>query len=255
MPLTRLLIPLLLLCACIDARADIYRYTDGDGVECFTDSPVSRNAVRVMRDGTRSARPSANRRTPSHLATLTDTAPAPSASGQAERDADVSFILPVRGPVTSGVGPRIDPIDGIVRDHNGVDIAVCEGTPVRPVGAGRVVYSGPRGGYGNMVVVEHADGMVTLYAHNSVNLAPVGAVVDRDSIIARSGSTGRSTGPHLHFEAWKNDVNMTAAFLPGGSPFPSGAGSRLVRSVGGEIRRGVAPDGSLIFSNLPLAHP
>ncbi len=250
MSIIRLFIPLLLLGIAVEVQADIYRYTGNDGVVCFTDAPARRGAVRIMRDGTRPRSPKAHRRTSLHHATPESAAPP-----RAEEADDISYTLPVRGPVTSGVGPRIDPFDGIVRDHNGVDIAVCEGTPVRPVGAGRVVFSGSRGGYGNLVVVEHPDGMVTLYAHNSVNLAPVGAEVDRNSVIARSGSTGRSTGPHLHFEAWKNDVNMTTAFLHGGSPFPTGAGSRLVRGTGGEIHRGMAPDGSLVFTNLPLVHP
>ena len=112
------------------------------------------------------------------------------------------------------MGLRHDPIDGIVRDHKGVDIATPEGTPVKPVLPGTVIFSGYRPGYGNTVIVAHDGGMTTLYAHNSTNLKAEGDPVDRGSTIAFSGSTGRTTGPHLHFEAWQDGVNITMTFIP-----------------------------------------
>jgi len=116
--------------------------------------------------------------------------------------------LPVKGVITSQFGLRLDPIDGKRRHHNGIDIAVPEGTPVRPVLSGKVIYSGYSKGYGNFVIVEHEDGIQTLYAHNSKNLVKVGDIVTPETFIALSGSTGRTTGPHLHFEIRKDGRAM-----------------------------------------------
>jgi len=116
--------------------------------------------------------------------------------------------LPVKGVITSQFGLRLDPIDGKRRHHNGIDIAVPEGTPVRPVLSGKVIYSGYSKGYGNCVIVEHEDGIQTLYAHNSKNLVKVGDIVTPETFIALSGSTGRTTGPHLHFEIRKDGRAM-----------------------------------------------
>lgn len=110
---------------------------------------------------------------------------------------------PVSGRVSSGYGMRHDPIDGRLHAHNGIDIAVPEGTPVMPAAGGKVVYSGYAAGYGNCVIIEHDNGLTSLYAHNSVNYVKAGEVVDANKVIALSGSTGRSTGPHLHFEVRK----------------------------------------------------
>jgi murein DD-endopeptidase MepM/ murein hydrolase activator NlpD len=116
--------------------------------------------------------------------------------------------LPVKGVITSQFGLRLDPIDGKTRHHNGIDIAVPEGTPVRPILSGKVIYSGYSKGYGNCVIVEHEDGIQTLYAHNSKNLVKVGDIVTPETFIALSGSTGRTTGPHLHFEIRKDGRAM-----------------------------------------------
>lgn len=111
--------------------------------------------------------------------------------------------LPLSGKITSSFGLRTDPIDGKLRHHNGIDIAAPEGTPVKPVLSGKIVYSGYNGGYGNCVIVEHENGLQTLYAHNSKNLVKTGDTVTPETVIALSGSTGRTTGPHLHFEVRK----------------------------------------------------
>lgn len=232
--------------ACSEACADIYRYLNEDGVECFTDTPTSRTAVKVMKEKWTSRRKAPQRNVPpppppvenaqktcsDHLASLPTSPPA-------------DLLLPVSGRITSPLGLRHDPIDGVVRDHKGVDIATPEGTPVRPVAAGIVTFSGYRSGYGNTVIVRHDDGTITLYAHNSTNLKHEGEPVDRSSTIAFSGSTGRTTGPHLHFEAWKDGVNMTASFIPGA------ASSRGAEPDNDGIRRSIQADGTLVFTNLP----
>lgn len=101
---------------------------------------------------------------------------------------------PVSGPVTSGFGPRWG------RMHEGIDIAVPTGTPVGAAAPGTVIYVGWLGGYGNLVVVDHGNGLSTAYAHNSSLLVGVGTAVGTGTTIALSGSTGNSSGPHVHFE-------------------------------------------------------
>jgi murein DD-endopeptidase MepM/ murein hydrolase activator NlpD len=107
---------------------------------------------------------------------------------------------PVDGVVTSPEGWRRDPVNGEMRYHSGTDIAAPEGTPIRAVAGGRVVESGPKGSYGNAVVILTEDGRKMLYAHNSQNLVRTGDWVSTGQTIAAVGSTGRATGPHVHFE-------------------------------------------------------
>lgn len=110
--------------------------------------------------------------------------------------------LPVEhGVITSGVGLRLDPFgSGKMIFHRGIDIAVPVGTPVRATRKGRVVFAGERRGYGNTVVVEHSNGDRTLYGHNALVRVSLGEMVESGTVVALSGNTGRSTGPHVHFE-------------------------------------------------------
>lgn len=104
------------------------------------------------------------------------------------------YIWPVSGPVTSTFGPRWGGM------HEGIDIAAPSGTPIRSAAAGTVIYAGWLGGYGNLVVVDHGGGVSTAYAHMSSIAAGTGAQVAQGQVIGYVGSTGHSTGPHLHFE-------------------------------------------------------
>lgn len=110
----------------------------------------------------------------------------------------------LNGPIRSRFGPRIDPINGRLRFHTGIDIAAPAGTPIGAAAAGHVVFAGRNGGYGNMVVIEHADGTLTRYGHAEKLLVKEGDEVSSGQAIALVGSTGHSTGPHLHFEVKKN---------------------------------------------------
>ena len=213
------------------AYGDFYKYLDEDGVETFTNTPTSRSAVRVLREG---------KPKPAAKATA-KREPAATSLAEVLPSADLGSVLPVQGIVTSNVGWRHDPIDGTIRHHNGVDIAVPSGTKVKAIAAGRVIQSGPHGGYGNLVTIEHADGMRSLYGHNSRLEVAAGDRVEAGQTIALSGSTGRSTGPHLHFELWKNGSNVTAAYLK------NGAG---IAEVAGGIRTYLHNDGSIVFTNL-----
>jgi murein DD-endopeptidase MepM/ murein hydrolase activator NlpD len=108
--------------------------------------------------------------------------------------------LPLSGAVTSPFGYRADPFNGAMRFHAGVDIAATYGREVPSAGAGQVVFSGAQGGYGNTVVVEHQGGIRTRYAHLASVQVDVGSRVEAGTVVGRVGSSGRSTGPHLHFE-------------------------------------------------------
>ena len=106
-----------------------------------------------------------------------------------------------KGVVTSGVGYRVDPFgSGRMTYHNGYDIAVPVGTPVYPTQVGTVYFAGPHRGYGNLVAVQHGEGYVSFYGHNSSILVTPGQYVDTSTAIALSGNSGRSTGPHVHYE-------------------------------------------------------
>jgi lipoprotein NlpD len=105
-----------------------------------------------------------------------------------------TLAWPVRGVLISGFGDRDR------EHHDGVDLACPEGTPVFAAGAGEVLFAGEQRGYGNLVLVGHAHGLVTVYAHNSENLVVQGDRVLRGEPIARVGRSGNATGPHLHFE-------------------------------------------------------
>lgn len=116
------------------------------------------------------------------------------------------LIWPARGRITSPFGYRYHPILRKRKYHSGLDIAVPSGTPVLAADAGVVILSSWNGGYGYCVIIDHGQGVSTLYGHNSALLVRAGATVTKGQQISRSGSTGLSTGPHLHFEVRKNGV-------------------------------------------------
>ena len=116
---------------------------------------------------------------------------------------------PVAGRITSPFGRRAG------HPHTGIDIGAPRGSDVRAAAAGSVLFAGRQGGYGNMVLVRHADGLVTLYAHHERNLVRTGQWVARGEALARVGATGHATGPHLHFEVRRGDVPTDPMrFLP-----------------------------------------
>jgi murein DD-endopeptidase MepM/ murein hydrolase activator NlpD len=232
-------------------------------VACFApDSSVSNCAADTMEkvtgigwegaasdhDPTKKGKSGQNMRTgvddPHKLAEIIDKAI--QVSGDTNGQESSGLGLPVNGIITSKVGVRHDPINGDLRMHNGVDIAIPEGTAVYPVAPGQVIYSGNQHGYGNMVIVRHADGMITVYAHHSRNLVKKGDLADMKTKIALSGSTGHSTGPHLHFEAWQAGRNITQAFLPNftGYRISDGSDASLDRT---NLRKVIMSDGTILI--------
>lgn len=124
------------------------------------------------------------------------------------RQIDMNAV-PSRAPIansyiTSGFGGRADPFNGGAAFHKGIDFEADVGDPVLAVADGVVSYSGVRSGYGNVVEIDHGNGYVTRYAHNSRLLMKVGELVRAGQEVAKAGSSGRSTGAHVHFEVWEN---------------------------------------------------
>lgn len=113
-------------------------------------------------------------------------------------------IWPARGRITSRYGYRRSPFSGRREFHQGIDIAGPRGTPVVATGSGVVTYAGWRSGYGRVVIIDHGYGFKTLYGHNDSIKVKVGQRVSKGQVIAYMGSTGRSTGPHVHYEVHVN---------------------------------------------------
>jgi murein DD-endopeptidase MepM/ murein hydrolase activator NlpD len=129
--------------------------------------------------------------------------------------------MPVNGRVTSGFGSRFHPILGYVRMHAGLDLAAAYGSPIVAAADGRVVSAGWSGGYGNLVRITHAGGIQTMYGHMSRIITSRDAVVRQGQLIGYVGSTGLSTGPHLHYEVLKdgrpvNPLSVKLAAAPAG---------------------------------------
>lgn len=243
------------------AEADIYRFTTIDGVETFTDAPNNKSATIVIKDRPNSPtkRGKLSKKQNTHDISLNEIVQKAVTASLNPHEVEQSIfephLPPVGGTITSQAGMRIDPIDGVWRQHNGIDIAIPAGTPVNSVAPGVVVYSGSRSGYGNTVIVEHDNGVISLYAHNSRILVTQGQPVTSESTLALSGSTGRSTGPHLHFEAWQAGINITNAFIPN-----SGKSSQKATQVASNqqpqrFRSEALSDGSILFTNIPSSTP
>jgi murein DD-endopeptidase MepM/ murein hydrolase activator NlpD len=127
----------------------------------------------------------------------------------------LALSIPVQGRLTSDYGLRTDPLTGNSEFHEGIDIAAPAGTAINAASSGTVVFAGALGGYGNTVVLEHANGGRTLYAHASQLLVRPGEAVEAGQTIGRVGTTGHSTGPHLHFETLVSGQNVDPKSLIG----------------------------------------
>ena len=138
--------------------------------------------------------------TPSRTPTPAKPAPAPQPQPSDVAVRNGIFRWPIMGRINSPFGWRQHPITKRRDFHTGIDIKASRGDPIKAAGSGKVVYSGWMGGYGKVLVIEHTNGQSTLYAHCSTLLAGKGASISSGQLVAKVGTTGRSTGPHLHFE-------------------------------------------------------
>jgi murein DD-endopeptidase MepM/ murein hydrolase activator NlpD len=137
---------------------------------------------------------------------------------------------PVDGAVGSGFGFRADPFSGRAALHTGLDFPSDIGTPVRAAAGGVVLSSEHHPEYGNLVELDHGNGLVTRYAHNARVLVRAGDLVKRGQVISEVGTSGRSTGPHLHFEVLVDGVPQNPAKFLAGGDAPLAASARPVRS-------------------------
>lgn len=144
--------------------------------------------------------PGAARQLPVEIITPTTVSLKPRPPGSSPARGSGTLMWPIAGIVTSGYGGRGQSF------HDGIDIAAPEGTPVRAVESGEVIYSDQLHGYGNLVIVRHAGSLVTVYAHNRENDVREGQSVSLGDKIAEVGSTGNATAPHLHFEVRRDNV-------------------------------------------------
>jgi len=128
-----------------------------------------------------------------------------------KKDNKLYLAWPLRGPITSGFGYRKHPLSGEKSFHCGLDIGAEVGTPVRASGEGKVIFSGWKEAYGNLIVVQHKNNYITVYAHNSKLLVEVNENIKKGQKVALSGKTGATTGAHLHFEIRKGIVPLNPA--------------------------------------------
>lgn len=149
-------------------------------------------------------------------------APAPATSdlllppvGTAGRATTGTLHLPVDARVSSDFGPRIHPVTGEWKQHAGIDLAAPTGTPIGAAAAGTVTFAGVRGGYGNLVIIDHGDGTETRYAHQDTIAVRAGQQVAVGELLGTVGSTGMSTGPHLHLEVRRDGRPVDPAPLFG----------------------------------------
>ena len=126
-----------------------------------------------------------------------------------------TYIWPVRGVITSLYGKRVHPIFKVAKMHTGLDIGAAHGTPIKAADSGVVIYSDWYGGYGRCIIIDHGHGFSTLYAHLSRQSVKLGDRVNKGHSIGNVGSTGYSTGPHLHFEVRRNgETTDPQLYLP-----------------------------------------
>lgn len=152
-------------------------------------------------------------------------------AGPVTSDTEPTWVNPVTGRLTSRFGPRRAPVQGASTDHKGVDIAAATGTAVGATRGGKVVFAGQARGYGNAVYIDHGNGYTSRYAHLSAINVKVGQTVSANQQIGAVGSTGRTSGPHLHFEIRKNGE----ALNPLKYVSNLGGKSQVVRSATGLI--------------------
>jgi len=160
---------------------------------------VLANGIRDVSNvpiGTRLVIPNAHRAAPGETLAAVSALPpgVPRSPSARQRESDLDFRWPLQGKLSSNYGWRRG------RSHEGIDIAAPRGTKIRAAESGRVTHSGWLAGYGRVVILKHSGRYSSVYAHNRKNLVRKGAFVEKGQVVAEVGSSGRATGPHVHFE-------------------------------------------------------
>lgn len=155
------------------------------------------------------------------------------------------------GLITSPFGYRTHPIFGTVIYHSGIDIGVVSGTAVSAADSGTVIYSGWAGGYGYFVMIDHGDGIVSCYGHNEELLVQEGDKVSKGDVISLSGSTGYSTGPHLHFEVRQDGepIDPTSFAKRAGWDLTGDTSTNIIIEIGKHIKGAITPNIDVDFTN------
>lgn len=155
------------------------------------------------------------------------------------------------GLITSPFGYRTHPIFGTVIYHSGIDIGVVSGTAVPAADSGIVTYSGWGGGYGYFVMIDHGDGIVSCYGHNEELLVQEGDKVSKGDVISLSGSTGYSTGPHLHFEVRQDGepIDPTSLAKRAGWDLTGDTSTNIIIEIGKHIKGAITPNIDVDFTN------
>lgn len=155
------------------------------------------------------------------------------------------------GGITSPFGYRTHPIYGTVIYHSGIDIGVVSGTAVPAADSGTVIYSGWAGGYGYFVMIDHGDGIVSCYGHNEELLVQEGDKVSKGDVISLSGSTGYSTGPHLHFEVRQDGepIDPTSFAKRAGWDLTGDTSTNIIIEIGKHIKGAITPNIDVDFTN------
>lgn len=155
------------------------------------------------------------------------------------------------GLITSPFGYRTHPIFGTVIYHSGIDIGVVSGTAVPAADSGTVIYSGWAGGYGYFVMIDHGDGIVSCYGHNQDLLVQEGDKVSKGDVISLSGSTGYSTGPHLHFEVRQDGepIDPTSFAKRAGWDLTGDTSTNIIIEIGKHIKGAITPNIDVDFTN------
>lgn len=155
------------------------------------------------------------------------------------------------GLITSPFGYRTHPIFGTVIYHSGIDIGVVSGTAVPAADSGTVIYSGWAGGYGYFVMIDHGDGIVSCYGHNEELLVQEGDKVSKGDVISLSGSTGYSTGPHLHFEVRQDGepIDPTSFAKRAGWDLTGDTSTNIIIEIGKHIKGAITPNIDVDFTN------
>ncbi len=155
------------------------------------------------------------------------------------------------GQITSPFGYRTHPIRGTVIYHSGIDIGVDYGTAVSAADSGIVTYSGWANGYGYFVMIDHGNGIVSCYGHNQELLVQEGDKVSKGDVISLSGSTGDSTGPHLHFEVRQDGepIDPTSFAKRAGWDLTGDTSTNIIIEIGKKIKGAITPNIDVDFTN------